>query len=688
MAELTFYPVAGANSPLDGSIWRSPSSETFSTIRNASSGTDKEVATSPVVLGRLQAHGSTSGRYTNMTRGVILFDTSSLPDNAIISSATLSLYGGTKGISGFSTPTIHICSSSPASTSDLVNGDYSKFGNISFGNIPYSFFLVSAYNDIALNSNGIANINKSGISGFGTRLGWDILNSSPSWGAFSNAVFYGYQADDADINRHPKLTVEYDISLVATGTINFSGSVTPMYPAFRQATGTINFSGSVTALIEVDNEATERKTYMYKIYDLDDNFIGIWDDVISDFNYSQEVNSAGASTYVRLARNSDSLTTTTENLLDSNDETIDDSDDRPIQTTVQSRNQIGPGSTVNHNYRVDVFVFYGELSPILDSNGAPILDSDDNPILGQSGAPNGRRLFTGFISEIESKYGDDETTLVELTSFGFDLDQYVIEDEGLTTVPFNSYDPSDIVSEAMADFNSREGIMNVTAQSVETTGTVVSYTFRVNTYLEVLQKAVELAPSDWFWYADLGQNLIYFRERPSTPSHLFYLGVHLENLKLRSYIGDAVNDVYFSGGEIDNDPVTNLFKRYTQTPATNTRVGLSRLNDNRVILEDSAEILSEGEMDRNNRIQYRSEITILSKVYDIEDISLGDLIGFRNFDNYVDLLTMQIVKIDYTPEKVTLALDTLLPRVSKRLADLKRNMDALENVNNPTAPTV
>jgi hypothetical protein len=490
----------------------------------------------------------------------------------------------------------------------------------------------------------------------------------------------------------------FDMRFILTGTphsllFSTSGSssatATGTITHYLSVEGAFGFSGSATALIEVDNEATERKTYMYKVYDLNDDFIGIWDDAIDPFNYSQEVNSAGSSTYVRLARNSDSLTTTTENLLDSDGVTIDDSEDRPIQTTVKSRNQIGPGSTVNHNYRVDVYVFYGELSPILDSNGAPILDSDDNPILGQSGAPNGRRIFTGFISEIESKYGDDETTLVELTSFGFDLDQYVIEtDIGDTTVPFNSYDPSDIVSEAMEDFNSREGIMNVTAQSVETTGTTVSYTFRVNTYLEVLQKAVELAPSDWFWYADLGQNLIYFRERPSTPSHLFYLGEHLENLKLRSYIGDAVNDVYFSGGQIDDDPVTNLFKRYTQTPATNTRVGLRRLNDNRVILEDSAQILSEGEMDRNNRIQYRSEITILSQVYDIEDISLGDLIGFRNFDNYVDDLTMQIVRINYAPEKVTLSLDTLLPRVSKRLEDLRRNMDAIENENNPVAPTV
>lgn len=687
MPSQTFRPAVGANSPVDGWVGRIFVNETFSTIRNGS-GNAHHVSDylSSGDTGVSLIGSTTSNRFATMLRTIMCFNTSSLPDDAIIIGATLRLSGISKSNSLGSTD-LHIVSSAPNSTSNLSNSDYEDLGGISFGSVTFSNFNSSGFFDIELNDSGIQHISNTSVTKFGLVLGWDLDASfSGSWGSGDKTEYRIRSADWSGTSSDPQLVIEYIQPSEISGTINFSGFANAIFPA-REISGTINFSGSVTGIIEVANEATERKSYLFKVYDLNDEFIGIWDDVISPFGYSQEINSAGSSTYVRLARNSDSLTTTTEPLLDSDSLTIDDSDDRAFQTIVESRNQIGPGSNVNHNYRVDVFVFYGEISPILDSNGSPILDSDDNPILGQSGAPNGRRVFNGFISEIESQYGDEETTLVELTSFGFDLDQYVIEDTGETTVPFNSYDPSDIVSEAMNDFNTLEGIMDVSSTSVETTGTTVSYTFRVNTYLEVLQKSVELAPADWFWYADLGTNLIHFRERPSTPRHLFYLGEHIESLSLRSYIGDVVNDVYFSGGEIDDTPVTNLFKRYTDTPATNTRRGLRRLNDNRVILESAAEILSEGEIERNNRIQYRSEITILSKVYDIEDIHLGDLIGFRNFDNYVDSLTMQVVSLTYSPEKVTLALDTLLPRVSKRLEDIKRQLNLQEIENNPDAPT-
>ena len=48
---------------------------------------------------------------------------------------------------------------------------------------------------------------------------------------------------------------------------------------------------------------------------------------------------------------------------------------------------------------------------------------------------------------------------------------------------------------------------------------------------------------------------------------------------------------------------------------------------------------------------------------------------------------MQVVGIDYSPDAIRLQLDTLLPRVSKRLEDIKRNLDKQETLANPTAPS-
>ncbi len=301
-----------------------------------------------------------------------------------------------------------------------------------------------------------------------------------------------------------------------------------------------------------------------------------------------------------------------------------------------------------------------------------------------TGSPNGFRIFTGFISEINSKYGGTETTGVQLMSYGYDLDQYILNNAGNTTVTFNSYDPSTIVTEVLDKFTIDGGGDTFTTylpSTVKTTGSVVSYRFVANTYAEVLKKSIELAPSNWYYYVDLGTNYVNFREKSAIPQHYFYLGKHIKTLDLRSYIGEVVNEVLFVGG---GDPA--LFKRYTEAVLPNTRRGLSRLYDNRVTIVESADILSEGEIEQRSPVQYRTTVSILDKTYDIESINLGEVITFRNFDNYVDLISMQIVGKEYTPDEVVLQLNTLPLNVNKRLEDLKRNLNLQENEYLPTSP--
>lgn len=583
----------------------------------------------------------------------------------------------------------------------------------------------------------------------------------------------------------------------------------------------------------------EQKTYMWKVYDQEGNFLEVLNDVIGEPSFSQELNSIGSSMTVTLARNSDSIAQTLEPLLDSNNEQILDSNNQTISTTVQSRNKVGAGSSITHNNRVDLYVFYGQTYPEL------------------VGAPNGKRIFSGFISEINIKYGETENTEILLMSYGYDLDQYLVMDvDGKTTVAFNSYDPGNIIKEGIAQFKAngidtytdctsidtieacesltgwqawngtptlsletsnvkqgdaaihhtmsgssstiyigrenfididltspdkaiyywiyiptpvigtfggRSGILmtsdttfgsnyyfytkntqadgsplqldawnymkiNPATDSHSSIGTVdltsiksmrisvhsdgllarfqgiildyityepsepvtvnntlsnVSYTFRLNTYKELLEKAVQLAPYGWNYYIGLGDNLIHFFPKPTTVTHKFVLGKHIKGLNLRSYIGDVVNDVTYTGG---GEPA--LFRRKSITPIAGTRRGLSRLSDSRVTLTSSADILIQGEIDDNKNIQYRSTIDILDKVYDIENIKLGDLIGFSNFNNFVDEITMQVVAINYAPDVVTLQLDTVPRNVPKRLEELRKALATTDNTNTPDEPVV
>ena len=479
-----------------------------------------------------------------------------------------------------------------------------------------------------------------------------------------------------------------EFSRSISGGLIFGGGASRKLLASRAISGTLIFGGGVRAVVLRDVEGLQDKRYLYKVYDPDGNYVEVWKDVISELNFTNEINTIGSTTTVELARNSDTLGTTTAPLLTEDGQNLLTEDDYDILVSTQSRNQVGSGSSVDYNNRVDITVFYGSVEPLLAENDEPLLTEDDEELLADVGAPNGRSIFTGFISEINSRYGNTETTIVQLTSYGWDLDQFPITTSGgATTVPFNSYDPSNIASEAIdkfiADSASYGTYTTRTDSSISPTGTVVSYTFRANTYGNVLDKILQLMPSNWYYRIGLGDNTVYYSERSATPHHLFYLGKHIKAMDLKGSIMESTNRVLFTGG---GDPA--LFINREEVPADRTRRRLEIISDSRVTLTDSAEIISDGRIDQNNKQLFRTTVEILAVQYDIESIEVGQTVGFRNFgDSYVDSQLLQIVGLSYSPDSVQLQLETKPPTINKRLEDLRRNLTITENTNVPDTPS-
>lgn len=472
------------------------------------------------------------------------------------------------------------------------------------------------------------------------------------------------------------------------GTFLLGGGVSRQQIHARAVSGGFKLGGSVNFVVLRDTQAIEEKRYLYKVYDESGTYIETWPDVIDVPEFTTEINELGSSTTVHLARNSDSVGVSTAVLQTQAGTTITTQDTLDLLVTTESRNQVGPGSSVQHNNRVDIIVFYGEVSALLTEAGAEITLENGEVLQASIGAPNGRRLFTGFISEINQRYGNSETTVVQLSSYGFDLDQFVLDDtSGNTTVTFNSTDPSVIAQMALDRFATVSAAYGTytrrTSTSISLSGTVVSYTFKVNKLGDVLKKVLELLPPNWYFYVGLGDNTVYFRQRATTPAHLFYLGKHIKSLDLKSSIIGVKNDVYTTGG---GEPA--LFMRHTEAPAPRTRRGLHLTSDSRLTVEASADIMAEGLLEENNKVLYRTTVEVLSKVYDIESINVGDMVGFRNFNNNVDSLILQAVGINYTPDQVTLALQQLPPNINKRVEDLRRNQLVADNQTVPNAPIV
>jgi len=200
MAVSTFYP------SLDGRVYKTSGNDTWSNLVTGT-GTAAEDSNS-TGNAPLTDTGTTSGRFDFISRGIFLFDTSSIPDDDEITSATLSFYVGSKS-TGI-TVSVNVVASNPASDSSLAAGDYQTVGSTKFSTaIAVSAISTSAYVDFNLNASGISAINKTGLSKFASRLEEDIDNSAPTWASNVLAGINVNFSESTGTSTDPKLVVTH-----------------------------------------------------------------------------------------------------------------------------------------------------------------------------------------------------------------------------------------------------------------------------------------------------------------------------------------------------------------------------------------------------------------------------------------------------------------------------------------------
>lgn len=167
-----------------------------------------------------------SARWRTIYRGIVLFNTASLPDDAIISAASLSLYGYAKADSLSCSPNINIYSSNPASNNALAGGDYAGIGTAHFCDTPitYSGWSNAGYNDFSLNASGLAGISKTGVSKFGVRnASYDVANSSPAWVSAVGSNMQCY-ASERGTGYKPRLVVTYSLGTAVSSGDSGAGA--------------------------------------------------------------------------------------------------------------------------------------------------------------------------------------------------------------------------------------------------------------------------------------------------------------------------------------------------------------------------------------------------------------------------------------------------------------------------------
>lgn len=212
----TFYPAAGANSPVDGYAFYDPTATTWALLHDftgAATGADTTATTLTAMVQR----GNASSGYKQIQRSHILFDTSTIPDGDTISSATISLFGTASGFQdALPAAGVNIYESTLPATNTVTVNDYDAFEGATSAATPLSTakdlttISQSAYEAFVLNATGIALINKTGISKFALREStYDGANVAPGLGSGEFSRWQPSSADQAGTTQDPMLVVEH-----------------------------------------------------------------------------------------------------------------------------------------------------------------------------------------------------------------------------------------------------------------------------------------------------------------------------------------------------------------------------------------------------------------------------------------------------------------------------------------------
>lgn len=176
----------------------------FATTRNAATGTSTGI-TLTGSTGAIACYSAT-GATRRLSRSFFYFDTSSIADTNEISAAVFSLYGVTNYDS-----TVSVQQGTQAAT--ITTADYDSFAGSLYGTVAWA---VSTYNDISLNAQGLADINKLGETKYCAReYTYDYLNSDPGDAKHANGCYFANQSGTAN---DPKLVVTHAAGGGATWT--------------------------------------------------------------------------------------------------------------------------------------------------------------------------------------------------------------------------------------------------------------------------------------------------------------------------------------------------------------------------------------------------------------------------------------------------------------------------------------
>jgi len=254
-----------------------------------------------------------------------------------------------------------------------------------------------------------------------------------------------------------------------------------------------------------------------------------------------------------------------------------------------------------------------------------------------------------------------------------------------TTTTYTTQDPiTGMARGILLDYNARGGVIK--ERDFTAAGYTLTNKFNSATIFGAIKKCIELAPSGYYSYVDLGTAEIDIMPTSVVPDFYIILGKDINDIEVVMSIENVKNQYLLSGG--DTGSGTNLFKQYQDANSAG-RYGtrLAQQSDNRITLTATADAMGNSFIDENAVETQETPVTILNKNFDITLLTPGKTIGFRNGGALIDNLVLRIARRDFTPEKANLMLGRLPLQTTAEVEKIRRDLILQQTIDNPNAPS-
>lgn len=210
---------------------------------------------------------------------------------------------------------------------------------------------------------------------------------------------------------------------------------------------------------------------------------------------------------------------------------------------------------------------------------------------------------------------------------------------------------------------------------VDEPGYNVNINAAVDTGRNMLDTALQLSPSGYWYTIDLGTGKYKLKAYPTEVEHNLILGRDFTGFKTSGTISNIVNDVIFIGADLNTVQEKLAIRKENEESRVKYKRGFQVVSNGKVSRYDTANILAEYEVTKSDSHNITSEIFISSAKYNTETIDVGHLILVRNTKDEELEVPLQIASMRYSPHGVSLSLDNAPVTINETVDNIKRVLE-------------